>query len=177
MACSITLSGIERDCEPNAGGIKRVLIAPYADVASWAIDADSGLIDTITMETGKYFYEYYQRYGVANYSGTPSFNEDGDYVGEDGTLTLVFAKMGVEKRTEVEALRAQDLVVIFQDGNGNWWYLGADNPVNRNGGDTATGTAQTDRNGYTVQLHSADKGSPLPVDEDALSSIIYVPSE
>lgn len=172
MPCSYTLKGIARDCEVNAGGIRRVLIAPYDDVASYAVDALTGMISTITMETAKTFLEYYQKKGVANYTGTPSFNEDGDYVGEDGTLALVFSKMGTAKRTEVEALSRQDLVVIFQDANGKWFYLGADNPVTRSGGDTATGTAQTDRNGYAVELHSSDNGSPLEVDPTIISGLL-----
>lgn len=172
MACSYTLSGLTRDCDANAGGVKRVLIAPYEDVASYAVDADSGLVDTITMATGKTFLEYWQRKGVAHYDGTPSFNDAGDYVGEDGVLSLSFGHMNVTKRTEVEALSKQDLMVLFQDANGHWWLLGADNPVNRNGGSTASGTAQTDFNGYVVELHSSDNGSPLEVDDSIISGLL-----
>lgn len=170
MACSFTLSGIARDCEVNAGGIKRVLIASYADVE--ALAETDGVISAITMAAGKYFAEYYVRKNVASYTGTPQFNEDGDYTGEDGVLSLVFGRMSTAKRLEVEALSKQDLVVIFQDGNGLWWLLGHDYPVTRNGGDTATGTAMTDRNGYGVDLHSNDNGAPFEVDEDVIETIL-----
>lgn len=170
MACSTTLAGIARDCAVNAGGILRVLIASYVDVAS--LTETSNVITTITMETSKKFYEFYQKKGVASYTGTPSFNEDGDYTGEDGTLALVFSRMDTTKRMQVDALSKQDLAVIFEDANHTWWYLGKDNPVTRSGGDTTTGTAQTDRNGYAVELHSNDLSSPTEVDDSIIAGLL-----
>lgn len=170
MACSTTLAGIAKDCEVNAGGIVNVYIASHVDVAD--VQVTSGIIDGITMETDKKFYQFYVRKGVASYTGTPSFNEDGDYTGEDGTLSLVFSRMDSTKRAQVEALSTQDLAVIFEDANHKFWYLGKDNPVTRSGGDTATGTAQTDRNGYGVELHSSDNGSPLEVDDSIIAGLL-----
>lgn len=170
MACTFTLTGIARDCEVNAGGIKRVLIASYADVLG--VTETDGVITAVTLDTGKYFAEYYVRKGVASYTGTPQFNDDGDYTGEDGVLSLVFGRMTTAKRIEVDALSKQDLVVVFQDANGLWWYLGKDYPVTRNGGDTTTGTAQTDRNGYGIDLHSNDNGAPFEVDEDVIETLL-----
>jgi hypothetical protein len=164
------LTGIARDCEVNAGGIKRVLIASYADVLSVTVTDD--VISAVTLDTGKYFAEYYVRKGVASYTGTPQFNDDGDYTGEDGVLSLVFGRMSTAKRKEVDALSKQDLAVVFQDANGLWWYLGKDYPVTRNGGDTTTGTAQTDRNGYGIDLHSSDNGAPFEVDEDVIETLL-----
>lgn len=170
MACTFTLTGIARDCEVNAGGIKRVLIASYADVLG--LTETDGVITAVTLDTGKYFAEYYVRKGVASYTGTPQFNDDGDYTGEDGVLSLVFGRMSTAKRIEVDALSKQDLAVVFQDANGLWWYLGKDYPVTRNGGDTTTGTAQTDRNGYGIDLHSNDNGAPFEVDEDVIETLL-----
>jgi hypothetical protein len=87
-------------------------------------------------------------------------------------MAVVFVSVYVSMERNVEALSRQDLVVIFQDANGKWFYLGADNPVTRSGGDTATGTAQTDRNGYAVELHSSDNGSPLEVDPTIISGLL-----
>lgn len=170
MSCTITLSGIPRDCDVNSGGIKRVLAASYADVLS--LTESAGVITAITLDTGKYFHEFFQRKGVASYTGTPQFNEDGDYTGEDGVLSLVFGRMTTSKRLQVDALSKQDLAVIFQDANGLWWYMGKDNPVTRNGGDTVTGTSQTDRNAYGVDLHSSDNSSPIEVDATIIDNLL-----
>lgn len=170
MACSTTLAGIARDCDVNAGGILNVYIASYVDVVSLA--ETSNVITTITMDTGKKFYQFYVRKNVASYTGTPSFNEDGDYTGEDGTLSLVFSRMDTTKRMQVDALSKQDLAVIFEDANHKFWYLGKDNPVTRSGGDTTTGTAQTDRNGYGVELHSNDLSAPTEVDDNIIAGLL-----
>lgn len=170
MACTTTLSGIARDCDVNAGGILNVYIASFVDVVS--LTETSNVITTITMDTGKKFYQFYQKKNVASYTGTPQFNEDGDYVGEDGVLSLVFTRMDTTKRMQVDALSRQDLAVIFEDANHKCWYLGKDNPVTRNGGDTTTGTAQTDRNGYGVELHSNDLSSPTEVDGSIIAGLL-----
>lgn len=154
----------------NAGGVLNVYIASYEDVTG--VTVADGMITAIAMEPGKKFYQFYVKKGVASYTGSPSYNEDNDYVGEDGTLSLVFSKMDTTKRIQVEALSTQDLAVIFEDANHKFWYLGKDNPVNRNGGDTTTGTAQTDRNGYGVELHSSDNGSPMEVDATIIAGLI-----
>ena len=173
MACSQTLSGIPRDCESNAGGIKEISIANIDDVASVTLDSTGGAISAITMATGKTFKKYYVKPAQSNFVATPQFNELGEYVGEDGILTLAFGRMDATKRVQVAALSVAELAVIFKDNNGICWYLGFDRGVLRNGGDAQTGAAVTDANRYQLQLHSTDNQLPYPLtSEDVLEDVI-----
>ena len=161
MSCSQTLSGIGRDCAANMGGIKRVLLANRADVS--AITIGSNKVTAITMETSKKFYEYNFR------PGTSSMKPSYQISAENGTkfvqtdLLMIFNRMETTKRVEIEAMAQADLYGIVEDNNGLFWLLGYDNPLELSQGDGDTGTARSDRNGYTVTLQDVSKALPFEI--------------
>lgn len=172
MACSQTLSGIPRDCEPNAGGIKEIFIANADDVTAVTLDSTGAEISGITMASGKKFKKFYFKPGQAGVTFSGVFNEAGEYAGEDGVLTMNFGRMDTTKRVQVAALSMSELVVIYKDMNGKNWYLGYDAPVLRNGGDSTPGQAHTDFNHYGIQLHSQDNQLPFELDDTTLAGVI-----
>lgn len=172
MACSQTLSGILRDCEPNAGGIKEIYIANADDVTAIALDSTGAEISSITMATSAKFKKFYFRAGQASASFTPQFNESGEYAGEEGTVTVNFGRMDTTKRAQMAALSIAELVVIYKDNNGLNWLLGYDHPVMRNGGDSGPGGQKTDFNKYGLQLVSRDNQLPFELDDTVLAGII-----
>lgn len=172
MACSQTLSGIPRDCESNAGGIKEIYIANIDDVSSITLDSTGASISAISMASSKTFKKYYFKPTKANVVSTPQFNDASEYVGEDAIITMSFGRQDTTKRVQVAALSIGELVVIVKDMNGTNWLYGYDNPVLRNGGDAASGAAKTDFNGYNVQLHATDNQLAYAVPDSVLEDII-----
>lgn len=172
MACSVTLSGIPRDCEGNAGGIRAVYMANKDDVTAIALDSTGAQVDSITMATSAKFKGFYFKPGQAALTLTGVFNEAGEYAGEDGVLSMQFGRMDTTKRVQVAAVSVAELVVIYKDANGKNWLLGYDNPVLRNGGESTPGAAVTDFNHYGIQLHSQDNQLPYEVSDTILAGII-----
>ena len=161
MACSQTLAGIARDCAANMGGIKRVLLANRADVAS--ITLTSGKVSAITMESSKKFYEYNFKPGTSSMTSNWQVNRENGVKYVQTDLVMVFNRMETTKRVEVEAMAQADLYAIVEDNNGLYWLLGLDNPLELSAGDGPTGTARTDRNGYSVTLQDDSKGLPTEI--------------
>lgn len=172
MACSQTLSGIPRDCESNAGGLKAVYIANYDDVTAVTLDSTGGSISGITMASSAKFKAFYFKPGQASLTLTGVFNEAAEYAGEDGILAMQFGRMDTTKRVQVAAVSVGELVVIVKDNNGKNWLLGKDAPVLRNGGESAFGAQKSDFNHYGVQLHSVDNQLPYEVSDTILEGII-----
>lgn len=172
MACSQTLAGLVRDCNPNVGGIKRALIALFDDVTAKTLDTGNNQISAITMASTAKFKEYYVRPETSSATETPQYNDAGEYAGEEATISLVFGRRDATKRAEVKALSVADLVVILEDANGNYWYYGFDFPVNRNGGDAVLGQARTDRNAYNVQLRARDLQTAYLVDSSIIAGLL-----
>ena len=166
MSCSTTLSGLSRDCAANKGGVAEVYIANRSDVT--AVTVTDGKVSAITMASSKYFQVYQFNRGTASMASTYNVDQANGtrFVGTD--LVMIFNRMQTAKRIEVTALAVNDLYVIVKDNNGAYWLLGYDNPVNIGAGDGNTGTALTDRNGYSVTLHDDSDEMPYEV----LASII-----
>ena len=161
MACNQTLGGLVNDCAKSMGGIRRVFIANKDDVASVTVSENK--ITAITMAESAKFKSYYFRKGTGSYTSTLNVDQANgvNYVGTD--VVLQFTRMETTKRIEMVALSVNDLVVIVEDNNGVYWFLGYDNPVNASAGDGQTGTAMTDGNRYTITLHDDAEEWPYEV--------------
>lgn len=170
MACLQTLRGLAKPCNlSNSGGIKKVYIANYEDVASVTAD-ENGVITEITMTEGAKFYSYWFRKNTGSLTQTFTANENGsNYV--TSVLTLVFDRMESVKRMQVQALAQGELAVIVEDVNGERYFLGEDAPVTKTEGVGATGTARTDKNSYDVTLSADSNEYPKFVSMD-ISTIV-----
>lgn len=168
MACSQTLNGIAVDCLPSMGGIKMVYIANYSDVASTTVSGD--VISTISMAGSAKFKEYYFRRNTASMTSTLNVDAaNGSTVSTD--LVLSFLRQETTKRVEIAALSIGELVVVVEDMNGKFWYLGKDMPVMASAGGAESGTAYTDGNRYTITLQDNSFSYPYEVTADMGSLI------
>jgi hypothetical protein len=170
MPCIQTLSGLAKDCAANMGGILEVLIANFADVTGVTIT--DGQVSAIAMASSAKF----KRYTFAKNTGslTSTYNIDVasgvKYVTSE--LVLQFNRMQTQARVELTALSLGDLVCIVKDGNGKYWYLGKDEPVNASAGDGQTGTARSDANRYTITLQDDSQEMPYEVDPSIVDALV-----
>lgn len=171
MPCLITLAGITLDCESSVGGIKRVFITQYSDVKTVTMDEGQEKIKTITLETGKQWYEYQFRKGTGSLTSTLNVDETtgANYVSNE--LSLVFTKMETAKRIEIAALSIGQVAVVVEDSNGKYWYLGKDDYVSASAGSGTSGTAKGDQNAYTITLSTDSLSYPYELSEEAITAL------
>lgn len=170
MPCSITLSGIAKDCAPNMGGIVEVYIANFSDVTNVTVTGDK--ISAITMAQSAKFKAYAFHKNTGSLTSTLTKDNASGIAFVTSELLLQFNRMETTKRVEVSALSLGDLAVICKDCNGIYWYLGKDEPVNASAGDGQTGTAKSDANRYTVTLQDESKDYPYEVDGSIVAGLI-----
>lgn len=160
MSCTQILSGIQVDCEPSMGGLKVVYIANSSDVTDFEVT--DGQITAITMASGKTFKTYSFRRNTASMTSTLSVDPaNGTSVATD--VALSFLKQDTQKRLEISALSIGELVMMVQDANGRYWFLGKDMPVMASAGGAESGTAYTDGNRYTITLQDNSKDYPYEI--------------
>ena len=160
MACTQTLTGITRDCLGNNGGIRKVWLANYDNVASLTVA--SGAITAISMSNSEKFKLYEFARNTSSLTSNYAVNAENGTSYVESDLLMVFNRMDTSKRLEIVALAQGNLVAIVEDNNGNKWYLGKDFPVTINAGDGQTGTARADRNGYSITLRDESAELPFP---------------
>lgn len=170
MACSTVLTGIALDCA-NAGGIKKVYIAPIADVSSVTVTA--GKVTAITMgEVGKKFKEYSFRKNTASLTKTATKDDAAGTSFVTSEVALRFAKMDSAKRTEMQALLTGNVYVIVLDNNGQYWFLGYDSYCSASAATGESGTALGDANQYTINLSAETVEFPQTVDDSIIAALI-----
>lgn len=172
MACLITIAGITLDCESSLGGIKQVWITQYDNVKSVTVDNETNQISAITLESDAKWYNYQFRKGTGSLTSTLNVDETAgtNYVSNE--LALVFTKMETKKRIEIAALSIGQLVVVVEDSNGKYWFLGKDDYVSASAGTGVTGTAKGDQNAYTLTLATDSESYPYELSAEAIQSVV-----
>ena len=169
MACSTVLTGIALDCA-NAGGIKKVYIAPIADVS--AVTVTAGAVSAITMINTKKFKEYSFRKNTASLTKTATKDDAAGTSFVTSEVALRFAKMDNAKRTEMQALLTGNVYVIVLDNNGEYWFLGYDSYCSASAATGESGTSLGDANQYTINLSAETVEFPQTVDDAIIANLI-----
>ena len=171
MSCnSQTLSGLAKDCTPSMGGIVEVYIANHDDVSE--VTVTSGKVSAITMASSAKFKKYQFARNTGSMTSTYTIDKASgvQFVATD--LLLQFNRMETTKRVEISALAINDLAIIVKTANGNFFFLGYDEPVTASAGDGQTGTARGDANRYTITLQDNSKEMPFEVDASIVSALV-----
>lgn len=170
MACSVTLAGLAVGCKDSMGGLRKVYIAQKSDISTITLTAD--VITAITMAGSAVFKKYEFRKEVSSLTTTANTDDKAASLYYTSELALQFSKMDTEKRIEFMALMQANCVVIAEDNNGKFWFLGYDHEVTATAGTAQTGAAYSDLNGYNITLTDASKVLPYEVNESVIATVI-----
>lgn len=157
MSCSntITLKGLGMNCDANIGGIKRAWFAPAGAFTVAPVSGATGYAEitsaTTSGMTKMALYEFAKETG--SLVTTQVVNEQNGSNYFQNLVTLVFNRMEGWKHLEISALATGQLMGVIEDLNGNKWIVGDSTYLSSIGSEIATtGTANDDRNGYSLSL-------------------------
>lgn len=184
---SITLKGIMMDCSNSIGGIKKVWLARYSDLASietgdhmGQLEKPEGSTTTInlgtaitglTLKSGGEWHQYEFRKNTGSLTSTLNVDDENGNNYITSELSLVFSKMETKKRMEMAALAVGAVIAVVLDSNNRYWFLGYDDYVSASAGTGETGTAKEDRNAYTITLSTDSAEWPYELDDTVAASI------
>lgn len=146
MACALT-SGYTLDCRDSIGGIVEIYFIEAGNVSS--ITEASGVVTTITKASGKVFRKYEQDQDTAFFVENLNSNVQNGSLFYQQELTIVCNKMQTATRNELLLLNKNRLIAVAKDANGAYWLLGKTRFLHATAGNSGSGTASGDRNGYT----------------------------
>ena len=167
MACALT-QGFVLDCKESVGGIKSVRFVEFDNVASIAYAAG---VATLTMVASKKFWKYAQVRETSSFTETITANVQNGTIFYSQELTVILNKLAAATRNEILLLAKNRLMAIVEDMNGSYWLLGAKNGLDITGGNSATGTASGDRNGYTLTFQAMEADPMWSVSAGSISAI------
>ena len=170
MACSQTLMsyGIG-DCFSSRGGIKAAWIANFVDNAYVISETSAETISDFSSAVTWYKQELRKNTG----SLTSTYNYDeangSSYIQTD--VVLVYSKMAIKSRLQMNALSLGDLLLVVEDCNGNYFALGMEEPVKATAGTGETGVDRSDRNAYECTLSDYASRYPHMLDAAAIAKL------
>ena len=167
MACALT-QGFVLDCKESVGGIKSVRFVEFDNVASIAYAAG---VATLTMVASKKFWKYAQVRETSSFTETITANVQNGTIFYSQELSVILNKLAAATRNEILLLAKNRLMAIVEDMNGSFWLLGAKNGLDITGGNSATGTASGDRNGYTLTFSAMEADPMWSVSSAAISAL------
>ena len=153
MACALT-QGYTLDCRDSLGGITEVYFMAFQDVSSTT--EASGVITALTKGVGKRFYKYELTKGTSVMTENVNSNVQNGTLYFTPELTIILNKLQVNTRNEILLLAQNRLVAVAKDNNGKYWYLGKTRALDLTAGSATSGTAESDRSGYTLTFAGAE---------------------
>lgn len=154
MACALT-QGYTLDCRESLGGIKAVWLIAQGNVSS--VTEASGIVSAITKASGKVFYKYELVKNTGAMTETITASVENGTVFYAQELSIVLNKLQANTRNEILLLAKNTLMAVVQDSNDKYWLLGRYRGLDVTGGTAVSGTAQGDRNGYTLTFTGQEK--------------------
>lgn len=168
MSCALS-QGYTLDCKDSVGGIKAVWFIAAADVT--AVTEASGVVSAITKTGGKVFYKYQLVKNSSSLTENVNANVQNGTVFYAQELAIVLNKMQANTRNEILLLAKNNLMAVVQDANDKYWLLGKENGLDLTAGSGATGTAQADRNGYTLTFTGGEKELAPEVNSNVITGL------
>lgn len=163
MASCMTLtSGICRGCRDNVGGIKKIYVADITSV-TFPITTYNGVVTNITLDDADWYVLQPNKYS-SSWTENINVSVENGTLGYEQVVTAVFGKNDQTLRDVISELAKGDLMLIIVDNNNVMWLIGSeDNGAYVSGGNSASGTALTDLNGWTVNFTCMARESAVTV--------------
>ncbi len=157
MACPLT-QGYTLDCKESLGGIKSLRFVEWNNMDTTTVVAG---VSTIVMDASKKFWKYELVRETSSFTETITANVQNGTIYYQQEVTMVLNKLKASTRNEILLLAKNRLAIIVEDMNSNYWLIGRLNGADITGGNSATGTATGDRNGYTLTFQAME-AEPAP---------------
>lgn len=171
--CNELTAGIEKTCDNNVGGIKKLYLVELENIASVTHGSPLDIITAIGMVSTKVFYEFAFNKNTSTFSEVTATDQA---IGSEvctQTITLILNRREQAKREVLLKLgKFKDLAAIVLDSNDKYWLLGETEGLNLTEKNSENGTVKTDRNGYTLTLVGEEPEDASEVDSSIIAALI-----
>ena len=168
MACALT-AGYTQDCRDSVGGVKEIKVIEMANVASFTETAN--VVTTVTNASTKRWWSYKPAKETVTAKSAITANVQNGTLYYAQEVSLAINKMQTSLRTELGNLAKNILYVAVRDANDKYWIYGYTRGLDVTGGETGTGTAPGDRNGYQLTLTGQEPADAIEISSTAWGTL------
>ena len=172
MACNLT-AGISKGCRDNAGGIVEVYLANYPTgytAQEWYTET-TGEVTSISGLTGA-MYKFEPNKNSSSWVENIQSSVENGTIGYSQELTMVFAKNQASTLNTIKLLGQANMIAIVRNKNEKYFMLGAQDGVELSAGNSASGAALNDLNGWTITLSGMEPYPAYEVSSSIISALL-----
>jgi hypothetical protein len=173
MSCTLT-QGSTIGCLKSVGGIKKLYIGDFNDLASYT--ATAGVITAVALTAEKQMWTYNVEKQNCAFAQEVKKSLEAGTIYYETKVDWTMKKMTAAMNQELSALLSARLFVAFKDNNGINWITGLENCMDAMTAPTGTGKMFSDLNGYTIGLTGQEPEMAYQISDELLATII-VPFE
>lgn len=151
------------------GGAKEFKVIEVANVNSITVTA--GVVTTVDNATAKRWWSYKVAKDTAYGKATPTINEQNGSKFYAQEVGFALNKMQTNTSLELDKMAQNTIYIALADRNGKYWLYGHEGGMTVTGGESGTGTAAGDRNGYSLVFSGQEPLYPLEIDADTWASL------
>jgi hypothetical protein len=171
--CNLLTGGIAKSCDNNIGGIKELYLVEKEYVSSTTLSSPGDVITTITMAAGKEFKKFEFNKNTSTFTEVTTFDPANGTELCTQTISLFLSRREKSKKDVLLLLsKGKELVAIIKDANDLYWYFGETNGLILTEKNSETGTARTDKNGYTLTFVGEEPEDANTVSSAAVAAVI-----
>jgi hypothetical protein len=172
-ACGFIDGNIEKTCDNNVGGIKKLYLQLKSNVTGVTLGSPTDEITGFTMLAAATFFEVELTRNTSTFLEAENNDEANGTQLITQTITIVLNRREKTKRDQIRLLgRFRELVAIITDSNDNIWYFGEENGLLLTTNEGGAGTTKADPNRYTLTLVAQEPEMANTVTAAALAAVI-----
>lgn len=180
MSCLRSLTKYKRDCKGVTGGVQKLWMVSYSDLAkvsgsllNYAVDSTGNMVNEIGLAVSKKFVEVGLLKNTVGVTENLTKTSETNAIEISTELTLVIANISVESRTFVTNLvEAGEVAAIIQLRSGKFIAIGLDGYTEVSAVAGGSGVAGADLNGYTITISGTENELMKLVDPLIITTIV-----
>lgn len=170
MSCLIT-DGYALGCRDSIGGIQKLFIGEYnGPTLTWVLGTND-IIGTFSAGTVSFF-EFEQENETGSFAQAGQFSTENGTSFYEQTAEMTLQKLDASLRNQIKILGQGKWRVLILDQRGNYWLMGAQNPVRVSASTPGVGKAFGDLNGAVITLMGKEPVPAYQVSTAAAAQVI-----
>ncbi len=172
MACDILTGGVVKDCENNAGGLRKIWITDLDNITSYTEASDVITAITMVSSPATQFYELEFNRNTSGFTENQPINVENGSAYYEQIVDLVIPKRDATKRAAIKVLAQRDVVLIVLDANGIYWLVGKDNGALLTEHTGGAGLVKADGSKYVLKFTAEEFTMAQTIEEAAVLAVI-----
>lgn len=171
MSCDLT-SGYTLPCRDSMGGATEAIVIQHEHLADATVTVVDMEVTALTLPANKQGFKFDLDTEKSSGASNPTGSRENWTKMFEQEVVIVLNDRSKETRNLVSVLLQKKLAIILKNANGLYEIYGFQNGLMLESGEAGTGTANEDRNGYSLTFNGREQDDAYLVDPAIIPTLL-----